>query len=127
MEYFKKFFNLSKNIIYQLKNNTQKFWVSNEQRMRPDKFVKKVNILIFENICHLQWVHIIQEKRGKRSLIICIDYSLNNFVFKIIKDKDDYWRIKNSKILEYTYEFTSLQKISMKYIRQMKLKNQEIV
>ena len=31
------------------------------------------------------------------------------------------------KILEYTYEFTSLQKISMKYIRQMKLKNQEIV
>ena len=95
--------------------------------MRPDKFVKKVNILIFENICHLQWVHIIQEKRGKISLIICIDYSLNNFVFKIIKDKDDYWRIKNSKILEYTYEFTSLQKISMKYIRQMKLKNQEIV
>ena len=95
--------------------------------MRPDKFVKKVNILIFENICHLQCVHIIQEKRGKISLIICIDYSLNNFVFKIIKDKDDYWRIKNSKILEYTYEFTSLQKISMKYIRQMKLKNQEIV
>ena len=95
--------------------------------MRPDKFVKKVNILIFENICRLQCVHIIQEKRGKRSLIICIDYSLNNFVFKIIKDKDDYWRIKNSKILEYTYEFTSLQKISMKYIRQMKLKNQEIV
>ena len=96
-------------------------------KKKTDKFVKKVNILIFENICHLQYVHIIQEKRGKRSLIICIDYSLNNFVFKIIKDKDDYWRIKNSKILEYTYEFTSLQKISMKYIQQMKLKNQEIV
>ena len=57
-----------------------------------------------------------KKKEEKISLIICIDYSLNNFVFKIIKDKDDYWRIKNSKILEYTYEFTSLQKISMKYI-----------
>ena len=48
--------------------------------MRPDKFVKKVNILIFENICHLQWVHIIQEKRGKISQIICIDYNLNHNV-----------------------------------------------
>jgi hypothetical protein len=34
---------------------------------------------------------------------------------------------RKNKILEYTYEFTSLQKISMKYIQQMKLKNQEIV
>ena len=95
--------------------------------MRPDKFVKKVNILIFENICHLQYVHIIQEKRGKISLIICIDYSLNNFVFKIIKDKEEdncnsrFFGIieqckEECKILEYTYKFTSLQKISMKYI-----------
>ena len=99
------------------------FYLSNEQRKRPDKFVKKVDILIFEYICHLQCVHIIQEKRGKISLIICIDYSLNNFVFKIIKDKEEdncnsrlFGIIEECKILKYTYEFTSLQKISMKYI-----------
>ena len=97
-------------------------------KKKTDKFVKKVNILIFENICHLQWVHIIQEKRGKISQIICIDYNLNNFVFKIIKIKMIIEECKEEcKILEYTYEFTSLQKISMKYIQQMKLKNQEIV
>ena len=95
-------------------------------KKKTDKFVKKVNILIFENICHLQWVHIIQEKRGKIYQIICIDYNLNNFVFKIIKDKDEdkcnsrFFGIieeckEECKIIEYTYEFANLEKIFMKY------------
>ena len=88
-------------------------------------WAKKIGIL--KLIKYLDLIFLLSSKIKKyfRS-IICINYSLNNFVFKIIKDKDEdkcnsrlFGIIEECKeeckIIEYTYEFANLEKIFMKY------------
>ena len=66
-EYLKAHWNKYRGFVYQLKNNSGEYNISDEQRKKLDKFVKKINAPIFENTCYLQCVHIIKEKSGQVS------------------------------------------------------------
>ena len=64
-EFLRPHWNKYRSFVYQLKNNSAEYNVTEEQRKKLDKFVKKVNAPIFENTCYIQCIHIIQEKSGQ--------------------------------------------------------------
>ena len=66
-EYLRPHWNKYRSFVYQLKNNLSEFNMTEEQRKKLDKFVKKVNAPIFENTCYIQCIHIIKEKSGQIS------------------------------------------------------------
>lgn len=66
-EYLRPHWNKYRSFVYQLKNNLSEFNMTEEQRKKLDKFVKKVNAPIFENTCYIQCIHIIKEKSGQVS------------------------------------------------------------
>ena len=66
-EFLKTHWNKYRGFVYQLKNNSGEYNITDEQRKKLDKFVKKINAPIFENTCYLQCVHIIKEKSGQVS------------------------------------------------------------
>ena len=65
--YLRPHWNKYRSFVYQLKNNLSEFNMTEEQRKKLDKFVKKVNAPIFENTCYIQCIHIIKEKSGQIS------------------------------------------------------------
>ena len=66
-DYLRPHWNKYRSFVYQLKNNLSEFNMTEEQRKKLDKFVKKVNAPIFENTCYIQCIHIIKEKSGQIS------------------------------------------------------------
>ena len=66
-DFLRPHWNKYRSFVYQLKNNSAEYNVTEEQRKKLDKFVKKLNAPIFENTCYKQCIHIIQEKSGQMS------------------------------------------------------------
>ena len=66
-QYIKDHWNKYRTMVYQTKNNAGALNMTDEQRKKLSKFVKKINAPIFENTCYLQSIHIIKEKVGQMS------------------------------------------------------------
>ena len=66
-EYIKEHWNKYRTMVYQTKNNTGELNITDEQRKKLSRFVKKINAPIFENTCYLQCISIIKEKSGQIS------------------------------------------------------------
>ena len=63
----KKHWDKYRTMIYQTKNNAAELNITEEQRKKLNKFVKKINAPIFENTCYYQCTHMIKEKSGQMS------------------------------------------------------------
>ena len=66
-EYLKEHWNKYRAMVYQTKNNAGILNITDEQRKKLSKFVKKINAPIFENTCYKQCIHMIKEKSGQMS------------------------------------------------------------
>ena len=66
-EFLKDNWNKYRGMLYQIKGNVGEYNMSEEQKKKLYKFVKRVNAPIFENTCYKQCVEIIIKKCGKIS------------------------------------------------------------
>ena len=65
--YLKEHWNKYRGMLYQIKGNTGDYNMSEEQKKKLYKFIKRVNAPIFENTCYKQCIDIIIKKCGKIS------------------------------------------------------------
>ena len=66
-EFLKDHWDKYRTLLHQCKNNLSEFNMTEEQRKKLDRLVKKINAPIFENTCYKQCVNIILTKSGEVS------------------------------------------------------------
>ena len=93
-EYIKDHWDRYRTLLHQVKNNLNDFNMTEEQRKKLDKLVKKINASIFDNTCYRQCIQIIIQRSGEvsptgtgiKSLISCTVFNhhfLNYLTSKI--------------------------------------------
>ena len=66
-EFLKNHWDKYRTLVHQCKNNLNEFNMTEEQRKKLDKLIKKLNAPLFENTCFKQSLNIILEKSGEMS------------------------------------------------------------
>ena len=66
-EFLKDHWDKYRTLVHQCKNNANDFNMSEEQKKKLDRLIKKLNAPLFENTCYKQSLNIIYEKSGEVS------------------------------------------------------------
>ena len=66
-EYIKDHWDKYRTLLLQIKNNLSEFNMTEEQRKKLDKLVKKINAPIFDNTCYKQCIQILLQRSGEVS------------------------------------------------------------
>ena len=66
-DYIKESWDKYRTLLHQVKNNLSEFNMTEEQRKKLDKLVKKINASIFDNTCYKQCIQIILQRSGEVS------------------------------------------------------------